>query len=269
METWQAIVLGFVQGLTEFLPVSSSGHLGLATHLMNVNDPGETFEVVVHLGTLLSVLVYFHKRLWQLTLSLFNKEMDEERRTIGYLILATIPAGIAGFTLKDAFNKANDSPVIISLLLLVTGAVLLLPRLLKKKKKKPGGKGAHIRLPSAMVMGIGQALAIFPGISRSGSTIVAGMLSGVDSSKAAEFSFLLAIPAIGGAGLVTFLKLEESSNALLGTYAIGGAVAFVSGLLAVYAVLASVRRGKFEHFAYYCFAVGITGFFYFKFFHGA
>ena len=267
METWQAIVLGLVQGLTEFLPVSSSGHLGLATHLMNVNDPGETFEVVVHLGTLLSVIVYFHKRLWQLTLSLFNKEMVEERRTIGYLILATIPAGIAGFTLKDAFNKANESPVIISLLLLVTGVVLLLPRLLKKKKQV--GKGADIRLPSAMVMGIGQALAIFPGISRSGSTIVAGMLSGADSSKAAEFSFLLAIPAIGGAGLVTFLKLEETGSALLGTYAIGGAVAFVSGLLAVYAVLASVRRGKFEHFAYYCFTVGIAGFFYFKFFHGA
>ena len=265
METWQAIVLGLVQGLTEFLPVSSSGHLGLATHLMNVNDPGETFEVIVHLGTLLSVIVYFHKNLWRLTLSLFNKEMVEERRTIGYLILATIPAGIAGFTLKDAFNKANDSPVIISLLLLVTGTVLLLPRLLKKR----GRKGKRIRLPSAMVMGIGQALAIFPGISRSGSTIVSGMLAGADSSKAAEFSFLLAIPAIGGAGLVTFLKLEESNTALLGTYAIGGAVAFVSGLVAVYAVLASVRRGKFEHFAYYCYAVGIAGFFYFKFFHGA
>ena len=265
METWQAIVLGFVQGLTEFLPVSSSGHLGLATHLMNVNDPGETFEVVVHLGTLLSVVVYFHKRLWQLTLSLFNEEMVEERRTIACLILATIPAGIAGFTLKDAFNKANDSPVIISLLLLVTGIVLLLPRLLKKR----GGEGKPIRLNSAMAMGVGQALAIFPGISRSGSTIVAGMLAGADSSKAAEFSFLLAIPAIGGAGLVTFLKLEETSSALLGTYAIGGAVAFVSGLVAVYAVLASVRRGKFEHFAYYCFTVGIVGFCYFKFFHGA
>lgn len=265
METWQAIVLGLVQGLTEFLPVSSSGHLGLATHLMNVNDPGETFEVVVHIGTLLSVIVYFHKQLWQLTLSLFKKEMVEERRTIGYLGLATIPAAVAGFTLKDAFNKANDSPIIISLLLLVTGAVLLLPRLFKKR----GGEGHPIRLNSAMAMGIGQALAIFPGISRSGSTIVSGMLAGADSAKAAEFSFLLAIPAIGGAGLVTFLKLEESSSAMMGTYAIGGAVAFVSGLFAVYAVLASVRRGKFEHFAYYCFAVGIAGFIHFKFFHGA
>jgi undecaprenyl-diphosphatase len=269
METWQAIVLGLVQGLTEFLPVSSSGHLGLVTHLMNVNDPGETFEVVVHLGTLLSVIVYFHKRLWQLTLSLFNKEMVEERRMIGYLILATIPAGIAGFTLKDAFNKANESPVTISLLLLVTGGVLLLPRLLKKQEVQGKAKGRPIRLPSAMAMGIGQALAIFPGISRSGSTIVSGMLTGADSSKAAEFSFLLAIPAIGGAGLVTFLGLEEFNTELMNTYLKGGAVAFVSGLFAVYAVLATVRRGKFEHFAYYCFAVGIAGFFHFKFFHGA
>lgn len=265
MTILQAIVLGLIQGLTEFLPVSSSGHLGLAQHLMNIDDPGATFEVVVHVGTLLSVMVYFHRRLWQLTLSLFNKDMVEERRMIGYLIAATIPAGIAGFALKDAFNAANENPVVISLLLIVTGAILLLPRLLAKH----GKEGTPVRLPSAMAMGIGQALAIFPGISRSGSTIVSGMLSGVDSSKAAEFSFLLAMPAIGGAGLVTYFGLEEGGTALLSTYAIGGFVAFLSGLVAVYAVLALVRRGKFEYFAYYCFAIGIAGFCYFQYFRGA
>ena len=265
MSILQAIVLGLIQGLTEFLPVSSSGHLGLATHLMSINDPGETFEVVVHVGTLLSVIVYFHKQLWQLTLSLFNKHMIEERRMIGYLIIATIPAGIAGFTLKDAFNAANDNPVIISLLLLVTGTILLLPRLLAKH----GITGIPVRLPSALAMGIGQALAIFPGISRSGSTIVTGMLSGVDSSRAAEFSFLLAIPAIGGAGLITFLKLEEGGGGMPTAYLVGGVIAFLSGLVAVYAVLALVRRGKFEYFAYYCYAIGIAGFCYFQFFRGA
>lgn len=261
MTILQAIILGLIQGVTEFLPVSSSGHLGLATHLMNINDPGETFAVVVHVGTLFSVFVYFHKQLWQLTLSLFNKHMVEERRMIGYLTLATIPAAIAGFTLMDAFKTANDNPVIISLLLLVTGTILLLPRLLARR----GVPGNPVRLPSALVMGIGQALAIFPGISRSGSTIVTGMLSGVDSSKAAEFSFLLAIPAIGGAGLVTFLNLEHG-GALPAAYWIGGVVAFLSGLVAVYAVLSVVRRGKFEYFAYYCYAVGITAFCYFQFF---
>ncbi|MCG8601351.1 MAG: undecaprenyl-diphosphate phosphatase, partial [Verrucomicrobiales bacterium] len=172
----EAIILGLVQGLTEFLPVSSSGHLVLTQELMGVEDKGVTFEILVHFGTLLSVIIYFWKRLWGLFLAIlppFREERKEDRKMIGYLAIASVPAAIVGFSpLKDYFEGAYDKPALVGLLLVLTGAILFLPRLIKKKGDQ------EIGTKSAIAMGLGQALAILPGVSRSGSTIVSGMLSG-------------------------------------------------------------------------------------------
>ncbi|MCF6313671.1 MAG: undecaprenyl-diphosphate phosphatase [Verrucomicrobiales bacterium] len=263
MTLLQAIILGLVQGLTEFLPVSSSGHLALTSHYLEVENPGLTFEIVLHFGTLLSVLIYFWRPLWGMFRSLFNKEMKDERRMIGYLFIATLPAAVIGLTFKHQFEALSDKPVIVSLLLCVTGATLLLPRLFPKKH---GNDSMTLR--TALIMGFGQAFAILPGISRSGSTIVSGLLSKVSPAKAAEFSFLLAVPAIGGAAVLALKDLEHIDASLAVPYAAGGLVSFVSGLIAVYAVLSSIRKGKFEYFAYYCIAVGLISFIYLQFMQG-
>lgn len=259
MTPLQAVFLGLVQGFTEFLPVSSSGHLALASHFLKVENPGLTFEIVLHFGTLLSVVVYFWRQLWGLFLSLFNSEMKTERRQIGYLFIATLPAVVIGLSFKHQFESLSNQPRAVALLLCVTGGILLLPRLVPKKSDH------SVTLRSALIMGFGQALAILPGISRSGSTIVSGMLSGVNSSKAAEFSFLLAIPAISGAAILSLADLESIDASLAIPYLVGGVVSFISGLIAVYAVLSSIRKGKFEYFAYYCIAVGLIAFIYLQF----
>jgi undecaprenyl-diphosphatase len=252
MSYFDAIVLGILQGLTEFLPVSSSGHLVLAQEVLGVSDPGVSFEVLVHLGTLLSVLVYFRKGLLDLVRSLFTKEMRAERRIVAYLVIGTIPAGLAGVLLGDFFERAFSSPALTSGMLLVTGGVLFVSRFFKSGEKTPSWQ-------SSVAMGFGQALAILPGISRSGSTIVVGMIAGVNPSKAAEFSFLLAIPAIGGAVVLKTRDLLALEPSLLGPYVVGVLLAFVLGLAAVYTVLAVVRRGSFEYFGYYCVAAGLAG----------
>ncbi len=262
MTFFEAIILGLVQGLTEFLPVSSSGHLVLTQELMGVEDKGVTFEILVHFGTLLSVIIYFWKRLWGLFLSIFppfKEERKEDRKMIGYLAIASVPAAIVGFSpLKDHFEGAYEKPALVGLLLVLTGAILFLPRLLKTKGTKEVG------IKSAIAMGLGQALAILPGVSRSGSTIVSGMVSGTKSSAAAEFSFLMAIPAIAAASLLEVKDLVTIETELLGAYIAGGVVAFLSGLAAIYTVLAAIRRGKFEYFGVYCVIAGLLAFFYFR-----
>ncbi len=262
----EALILGLVQGLTEFLPVSSSGHLVLIQKAMGVEDTGIVFEIFVHFATLLSVVIYFWKILWRMVLSIlppFRPEFARERRMIGFLALGTLPAVVVGLGFRDAFEKAYESPVTVSLLLLVTGTIMFLPRLLSRFKKDP----KEVRVGSALIMGIGQAIAILPGISRSGSTIVAGMLSGTKSDDAAEFSFLLAIPAISGAMVLAVKDIvaEGIETALLTSYLAGSLVAFLSGLVAIYSVLAAIRRGRFEWFGYYCFAAGIGFFLWFRF----
>lgn len=253
MEIWEAIVVGIVQGLAEFLPISSSGHIVLTQFLLGVQSDGILFEVILHVGTLLSVLVYFRKKLWRLTQSLWTKEMVEERQWILFLGLATLPAVILVLTpLGDLFESAYDNPVLVSGLLLVTGSLLLAPKVIKAKSKELTWK-------TALFMGIGQAFAILPGISRSGSTITAGLLSGVKPEKAAEFAFLMSIPAIAGAVVKEKEAFDKLSNDLLTAYLLGAVAAFLSGLFAVYLVLAAIRRGKFEYFAYYCFAAGVVG----------
>ena len=257
MTYFDAAVLGIVQGLTEFLPVSSSGHLVLAEALLQVKKPGVTLEVIAHLGTLVAVIIYFWRQLWHLLKAVFNRAMARERALILYLIIGTIPAGLAGILLKDFFEKTFSNPVETSIELIITGLILLVPRFFRK--------GASlVALPSALVMGIGQAISILPGISRSGTTIVSGMLMKVEPALAAEFSFLLSIPAIGGAILLELNYLLEMESQVVGQYLFAAFFSFIFGLISVYWVLASVKKGKFEYFAYYCFAAGLLGLYLFR-----
>ncbi len=282
MEIWQAIVVGIVQGLAEFLPISSSGHIVLTQFLLGMRPFAEgeandiVFEVILHLGTLMSVLAYFWRRLWNMTRSLWTKELEEDRRWIWLLGLATLPAvvlvitpikfatdAVTGesekVTLGDVFERAYDNPVVVSCLLLVTGALLLAPRIIRIKHRKLGWVGA-------LAMGIGQAIAILPGISRSGSSITAGLISGVDPKKAAEFSFLMSIPAIVGAVVFKLDEFKEKfTPETMAPYLAGALSAFIVGVLAVALVMTAIRRGKFQYFAYYCFAAGISGILYFSF----
>jgi undecaprenyl-diphosphatase len=267
MSFMEALILGLVQGLTEFLPVSSSGHLVLTQKYMGVEDKGVTFEVLVHFGTLLSVVIYFWRPLWNLLLAILppfrRDEGTRERRMILYLAIASVPAGIVGFSpLKGVFERAYERPAVVGLLLMLPGAILFLPRLFGRSGTNREGR--DIGFKSAVIMGIGQAFAILPGISRSGSTIVSGMLSGAKSAAAAEFSFLMAIPAIAAATMLEARKLSGIETELLGAYLAGAVVAFLSGLAAIYTVLAAIRRGKFEYFGVYCLIAGAFSFFYFR-----
>jgi undecaprenyl-diphosphatase len=244
--------LGIIQGLTEFLPVSSSGHLVLAQQILGVKQSGVAFELSAHLGTLLSVLVYFRRRLSKIALSLFNRDAVDDRRLMWLLVLSMIPAGLAGFFLEEFFETAFSSPAVTSAMLLITGMILLATKLTRARTEE-------VKVRSTLAMGFGQAAAIMPGISRSGATIAAGMAAGLKPSVAAEFSFLMAVPVIAGAAVFKANEFLENGAISAGCHIVGAAVSFLFGLLAVYAVLAAVRRGRFEWFAYYCFAAGGVG----------
>jgi len=252
MTYFDAVLLGILQGLTEFLPVSSSGHLVLVQAILGVKQPGVSFEILAHLGTLLAVFIYFRSQIALLIRSIFDGNMKKERAIIGYLIIGTIPAGLAGLLFKDFFERTFSDPMMTSLMLFVTGLILLSTRFYRR-----GSKG--IGILSAIFMGIGQAAAILPGISRSGTTIAAGMTCGVEPSRAAEFSFLLVIPAILGGMVLKRNELLNIDASLIGQYLVGMVFSFLLALVAVHMVLAVVKRGKLDYFAYYCFAAAGVG----------
>jgi len=258
MELIHAIILGIIQGLTEFLPVSSSGHLVLAEKWLGTSLGDESklqlaFNVVVHFGTALSVIVYFHKRLLGLARSLFDKRRKEDHRMIFFLFLGTLPAVILVLLDKALFGGQLDEILtsfpLAAAMLLLTGVILQIPQRLKPRD-------GVVTAKRSVIVGIAQAFAILPGISRSGSTIVAAITSGIRADRAAEFSFLLAIPAIMGGMVFSLKDLSGLPAGELVNFAIGGLASFLSGLFAVYLVLAAVRKGKLGYFGYYCFAMG-------------
>ncbi len=251
-----AIILGIVQGLTEFLPISSSGHLVLCEHLLNAKMPGVVFELIVHVGTLLSVLVYFRRRIARLILSIFNKSMSDERSTLIYLVIGTIPAVVVGLLLDRIIEQAFVSPLLTSLMLIVTGLILLGTSFVRIGE-------SDIKPPNALLIGLAQALAIFPGISRSGSTISMGLFAGVKPMVAAEFSFLLSIPVIIGAVVFKTGDIVSVNITLLGHYMVGAVLSFIFGLLAVHFLLSMIKKGRFKYFGIYCLMIGIFGIIYF------
>lgn len=252
MTYFDAAILGVLQGLTEFLPISSSGHLVLVQAILGVKQPGVSFEILVHLATLLAVILYFRTQVGLLLKSVVTKSMKRERGIVAYLIIGIMPAGIAGLLFKEQVEQAFSNPAVTSIMLFVTGLILLSTRL-------PKGGNKPISFVSAIIIGVGQAIALLPGISRSGATISAGIMCKVEPSKAAEFSFLLAIPAILGAVVLQAEELLNLDSDLLGPYFVGVLFSFLLGLVAVHSVLEIVRRGKLDYFAYYCFAAGVVG----------
>jgi len=267
MSILQAMLLGLVQGLTEFLPVSSSGHLVLGEALLGVKSQGILFEVVVHLATAGAVLLAYRRRVGLIVkafLSLVKKpsvpldpaERSENLRLGWFVILGTIPAGVIGVAFKDAFEAAFSAPRTVSWLLILTGAILMLSRFAPKAVRP-------LSLVSALVVGLAQAVAILPGVSRSGSTITAGLLLGLGPGRSAEFSFLLALPAILGAGVIEGAGVFSHPYALEGVSRLalfcGAFSAFVSGFAAIYFLLKILSRGRFDRFAWYVWLVGAAG----------
>lgn len=255
MTIWDSIILGIVQGLTEFLPVSSSGHLVIGEALLGIHKPGISLEIWLHFGTLLAVIVYFFRRLRDLVCSLAFSRKEEsaaqDRILLAGLIVGTVPAVVIGLLLKSTIETAFASPKLTGGMLLVTGVILL-------STVPARNRDRVINLPRALAVGLAQALAIFPGISRSGSTIACAMHMGVKPAEAAEFSFLLAVPAIGGAFVYNLITSGENisgdGDALL--YFLGMSVAFISGLLSIHYLLKIIRKGRFFVFGFYCLVVG-------------
>jgi len=248
---WQGVLLGLVQGLTEFLPVSSSGHLVLAETLAGVETPGVFVEVALHVATLASVLVVYGGRLWSLLQGVLRGRRDDLRYA-GLLAAATVPAGLVGVLLNDVVERAFDSLAAAGAGFLVTGIVLWSTR----RAPLPPDPGRP-RWVDALAIGLAQAGAILPGISRSGSTVSAGLWCRLAPAPAAEFSFLMAVPGIAGAALL------ESREAVADIGAVGAiplaagcVVALVSGVWAIRFLVTVLQRGRLYGFAPYCWAVG-------------
>lgn len=256
MNYLQAAILGIIQGLTEFLPVSSSGHLVLGQELLGVNDPGITFEIVVHIGTLVAVIIYYRLIIWRLMKCLFVPAMKDDRAMLGYLTIGTIPAAIAGFAFEPFFEETFGYPALTGSFMVVTGFLLFATRWAPRGNREVGKK-------ESLLIGISQAFSIFDGISRSGATISVGLFSGLKSTTAANFSFLLSIPAITGAIVFKLDEVALVSDISVGPYTLAAILSFVFGFAAVSGMIRVLQRGKLEYFAYYCVAVGIFAMYYF------
>lgn len=274
---WEAIILGLVQGLAEFLPISSSGHLVLGQHLLGLDAEAAkdiTFEVFVHFGTTLSILTVYRRRIWRILMDLLaslrtpnalgsafpagtvDSEKGGERASVRismYVLLSMIPTGLVYILFKDQLEAAFSDPKLVCGMLVVTGILLLLTRL------RPNPDGVLSPLKSIAV-GIAQSLAMIPGISRSGATICTALYQNVDRKEAADFSFLMLLPVVLGATLLKTLEMLEVGVSidlvplLLGTF-----VAYVSGIVAIRAVVILVQKRSLQYFAFYCFAVGAAG----------
>jgi undecaprenyl-diphosphatase len=244
----KAALLGILQGLTEFLPVSSSGHLVLTKSLLGVETKGAGFEVCLHLGTLLAILVHYRRELWQMAVSVVTFRRDEHLGLFLLILLASLPAGVIGVLFESRLEALFGEPRWAAAFLLLTGTVLLLTRFAPTGDRKVGPA-------SGFLVGIAQAIAILPGVSRSGSTISTGIFLRIDRERAARFSFLMVVPALFGAALLT-LRKEPPTAAMLPSWLLGTATSFVFGYLALRFILAAVGKGRFEWFGVYCLAVG-------------
>jgi len=258
----KAVILGLIQGLTEFLPVSSSGHLVIFGDILHFKQTGISFEVFVHFGTLLSVLLFFRKEIIQMLYAPYavwiqksnDTQLNEYLRWDLYIIVASIPAAFVGLLFKDTLEAAFKNVLLVYSMLLITAGLMIAAQFLKFRKKE-------FNYSRTFLMGIAQSIAIIPGISRSGSTIFTGMSLGMKPEKVAKFSFLMSLPAIFGAVLLQtrdLLKMPPSSSEMTGLI-VGTIVAFVSGYMAILWLLDVVKKGKLQWFGYYCLAVALFG----------
>ncbi|MEL6445492.1 MAG: undecaprenyl-diphosphate phosphatase [Bacteroidota bacterium] len=280
MTWWQAAILGLVQGLAEFLPISSSGHLVLGEYVLGLSGDAAndiTFEVFVHFGTTLSIVTVYWRRILRLISgglkaltqpSTWGESLRAGRiestgvgapspvvslRLIAFILISMVPTGLVYVLFKDQLEAAFSDPRLVCGMLLVTGTLLLLTLL----RKNPQGQLSPVK---AILVGVAQSMAMIPGISRSGSTICTAIYLNVDRREAADFSFLMLLPVILGATLLKTLELLETGATVDWVpLLVGTAVAYVSGVWAIKVVIDFVKRGKLQYFAYYCYTVGIFG----------
>ncbi|RNC79423.1 MAG: undecaprenyl-diphosphatase UppP [Balneola sp.] len=266
MDILQSFLMGLIQGLTEFLPISSSGHLALGRFFLGADtEVGITFEVVVHFGTLCSILIYYKKELFDLSKAGIGflgapsaKKDDPQVKILLFILISMIPAFIVGFTLKDYIEDIFMNPLLVCVMLLVTGVILFLT----KYAKDPEGE---ITMRKSILIGIAQAFAMLPGISRSGSTISTALYLGVKREEAANFSFLMVIPVIAGAMILQLREVAEVgiSDAQIMSLVVGFLTAFISGYFALKYLIIILKKKGFHYFAYYCWVVGGVGLVYF------
>lgn len=273
MDAWlQALLLGIVQGLTEFLPVSSSGHLVLSQAIFGEDfkfkDMAVAFDLVLHLGTLLPVLYFYRKDLVRIVRSYLTPspseggglvnwlKADDARWLAAMVVVGMVPTAMIGLLLKDTFEQLFHSPQAVCIALIVTGALLLSTRF-----TGGGARGGALTLGVALAIGVAQGLAITPGISRSGSTIAVALLLGLDRDLAARFSFLLSIPAILGAAILVSKDGVSIPSGAGGALLIGFLASVVVGYLALVMLVALVRRGGLHNFTYYLWPAAALGLF--------
>lgn len=273
----EAIVLGLVQGLSEFLPISSSGHLALLQSLFEINeDKVIFFAVLLHIGTLVSIFVVYHKDIYALIKELFllfkdiftGKELRIEERPIRKLgimiIVSSIPTAIMGLLFSDYIDKIFGSLTVIAICWIITGFILLFSEKLKNNKKEIEG----MKYRNAIFIGICQGLAIMPGISRSGSTIVGSLVTGLKREFAVEFAFLISIPAILGSAILEFPKAIKAGiePSTIGPMIVGFLVAAISGYFAITTMIKIVSKHNMRYFSYYVWIIGLGTFIYSIFF---
>lgn len=282
MSVFQSIFLGIIQGLTEFLPVSSSGHLAIMQNFFNI-DTGSSilFDILLHMGTLLVVFIVYWKDIWKLILEalhmlgdifcnlgtfLRRKKQETQpryrrivrtnyRKFVVLLIVSTVPTGIMGFLGAKLIKDASTTLLIPGICLLITGVLLLISDRAEDCHKIP----KDVTYKEGVLVGIAQGFATLPGLSRSGTTITACLLCGFDRRFAVKYSFILSIPAILGAAVLEISDVggEVITGGLVGTYAAGVIAAALVGYVCIKTMLVVVKNKKFKYFAYYCFAVGI------------
>lgn len=264
MNWLQALVLGLVQGLTEFLPVSSSGHLAIGREILGVEASGDlVFEVAVHAATVMATIVVFRKEIWKLLRGLFKIEYNDETDYVLKICVSMIPVFIVGVFFKDYVEGLFSSLSVVGLALLVTAVLLFFSDAVSRSRTMEQKGSAAIRngisFRQALIVGLGQAFAVVPGLSRSGTTISTGLLSGVKREAVAQFSFLMVLVPILGEAFLDVVGGEVASSSIsAGALLIGFVSAFVSGLFACKVMIALVKRAKLKWFALYCAVVGLA-----------
>lgn len=249
------IVLAILQGIAEFLPISSSGHLVLAKTVLRFSETGATAEIFLHFGTLLAILVFYREKLLQIVKPLLHLQLKDDYAKLFWLILwASMPAGIVGVLWQDAIEAFFSRPSLASAMLLLTSAMLFCTIFARRRTN------FRWNLFTAAVVGLVQALAILPGISRSGSTIAVALLLGADAENAAEFSFILAIPALAGAMALKIREIVITGNSPKPELLVAVVVSALVGYIALSLLIPILRRGKLWIFGTYCALVGLLGF---------
>ena len=248
------ILLAILQGIAEFLPISSSGHLVLGKTLLGISEGDATIEIFLHFGTLLAIIVFYRRRLWAIVCAFFNRKFrDENFKLALFVVWASIPAGIVGFLWEDEIEKLFSSPLLASSMLIVTAAILLSTIFASNRQN------FRWNYLSTMLIGVAQAFAILPGISRSGSTIAMALWLGANSDDAAEFSFILAIPALTGAAVIKAKDMISAKILPPPELYLATVISAIVGYFALALLIPVLKRRKLWLFGIYCAFVGILG----------